>query len=113
MTAMPHVKPFEVTPEMMKEIDSEVDKALHATNGLLTERGTTHGDFGENAYISQTLKHLFRECAGWDIMTVVEREAMDMIALKFSRILSGKPHERQHWEDVVGYAKLALDRCPG
>ena len=98
---------------MMKEIDTELDKAMRAPEALLTERGQTHGDFGENAYISQTLKHVFRACEGWENMTNVEREAMDMIALKFSRILSGKPHERQHWEDVVGYAKLALDRCPG
>ncbi len=36
---------------------------------------------------------------------------MDMIALKFSRILSGKSLEKQHWEDVVGYAKLAEKLC--
>jgi hypothetical protein len=30
-----------------------------------------------------------------------------MIALKLSRILSGKPDEQDHWDDIAGYARLA------
>jgi hypothetical protein len=78
---------------------------------LLTTRQSTHGDFAENALVSQMLKRCFRASTGWDRLTDVEREAMDMIALKFSRILSGKSMERQHWEDVVGYGKLVEDLC--
>ncbi len=78
---------------------------------LLVERGTTHGSFEDNAIISQSIKFYMRISGGWDKLTDVERESMDMIALKFSRILSGKSLERQHWEDVVGYAQLALDQC--
>lgn len=74
---------------------------------LLIERKQTHGHFGDNARISQALKRAFRAEPGWDLLTDTEREAMDMIALKFSRILSGKALELQHWEDVVGYARLA------
>lgn len=78
---------------------------------LLTARQTTHGSFEANADLSQALKIIFRSSNGWGKLTPVEREAMDMIALKFSRILSGKSMERQHWEDVVGYAKLVEERC--
>lgn len=74
---------------------------------ILTERNKTHGNFGDNARISQALKEVFRAQPGWARLTDTEREAMDMIALKFSRILSGKALEVQHWEDVVGYARLA------
>jgi len=74
---------------------------------LLVERNKTHGDFGDNARISQALKRTYRAEPGWELLTDTEREAMDMIALKFSRILSGKALELQHWEDVVGYARLA------
>ena len=52
-----------------------------------------------------------RASGGWELLTDVERESMDMIALKFSRILSGRSLELQHWEDVVGYAKLAEELC--
>ncbi len=52
-----------------------------------------------------------RGSPGWSKLTDVEREAMDMIALKFSRVLSGKSLEKQHWEDIVGYGQLALNLC--
>ena len=81
------------------------------TERLLEDRGTTHGSFENNARVSQYIKRAFRNESGWHSLTDVEREAMDMIALKFSRVLSGKSLEKQHWEDVVGYAQLALNQC--
>lgn len=78
---------------------------------LLEARQSTHGSFEQNALFSQDIKGLMRATKGWQKLTAVEREAMDMIALKFSRILSGKSLEKQHWEDVVGYANLALEQC--
>ena len=78
---------------------------------LLTERQTTHGNFKQNAELSQALKDNARFFGHWKKIDPVEQEAIDMIFLKFSRILSGKSLERQHWEDVVGYAKLALEQC--
>ena len=78
---------------------------------LLEQRQSTHGSFCDNAYISQNIKRAMRSADGWGTLTDIEHEAMDMIALKFSRILSGKSLEKQHWEDVVGYAKLALEQC--
>lgn len=94
-------EPFKVTDEMMNE----------ARDPLLTTRESTHGDFAENARVSQIIKEAYRSSPGWEKLTDIERESMDMIALKFSRVLSGKSMERQHWEDVVGYAKLVEERC--
>lgn len=94
-------EPFKVTDEMMSE----------ARDPLLTTRQSTHGDFAENARVSQIIKEAYRSSPGWEKLTDIERESMDMIALKFSRVLSGKSMERQHWEDVVGYAKLVEERC--
>ena len=78
---------------------------------LLETRQQTHGSFESNAMISQSLKSMLRASQGWQRLTDVECEVMDMICLKFSRILSGKSLEKQHWEDVVGYATLALEKC--
>jgi hypothetical protein len=78
---------------------------------LLEERQQTHGSFEDNALLSQSLKRAFRATGGWVHLADIERESMDMIALKFSRILSGRSLEKQHWEDVVGYAKLVLEKC--
>jgi hypothetical protein len=79
--------------------------------GLIAQRQNTHGEFGDNARVSQAIKRIFRGELGWEVLTDTERESMDMIALKFSRILSGKSLEKQHWEDVVGYGKLAERLC--
>jgi hypothetical protein len=88
-----------------------VTQSQPPTDPLLQTRQQTHGSFDENAHVAQQLKEAFREAPGWQRLDDVEREAMDMIAAKFSRILSGRSLERQHWEDVVGYARLILDRC--
>lgn len=85
---------------------------------LLQEREKTHGSFYANAEIAQQLKALFREHGyGQDNMQAdsrvkaVYREALDMIALKLSRILSGQANFKDHWDDIAGYAKLGSEAC--
>lgn len=77
---------------------------------LLQSREKTHGSFARNADIAQKLKGGFRE-NGYLTMKAVQREALDMIALKLSRILSGQADFRDHWDDIAGYAKLASEVC--
>ena len=95
---------------MLEKIDQEIGDQ-EPRLPLLSERQSTHGNFEDNAIISQALKNMFRSGPGWKSLTDIEREAIDMIALKFSRILSGKSMQKQHWEDVVGYAKLVEEKC--
>lgn len=80
---------------------------------LLQEREKTHGDFSLNAQISQALKSTFRAYAPLKDgdMVKVHREALDMIALKLSRILSGQANFRDHWRDLSGYSLLAMEAC--
>ena len=74
---------------------------------LTEERGTTHGSFSANARVSQELKAtIHRENSG---MTNVQREAIDMICMKLSRIASGHAHFADHWEDIQGYCQLVLN----
>jgi hypothetical protein len=39
-----------------------------------------------------------------------QREALDYIAGKLARILSGQPGYADHWDDIAGYAKLACHK---
>lgn len=71
-------------------------------------RNKIHGSFSENARVSQHIKDLMRSCAGYSKLTNVQREAVDMIALKLSRIISGKASVADHWVDIGGYADLAV-----
>ena len=77
---------------------------------LLEERQKTHGNFNRNATISQEIKEIYRK-AGVNGFKDVHREALDMIALKLSRILSGQANFKDHWRDLSGYALLAMEAC--
>jgi hypothetical protein len=77
---------------------------------LLVERNKTHGSFRLNATISQALKSAMYG-KGVRPDNDVFCEALDMIALKLSRILSGQADYKDHWDDIAGYAKLASEAC--
>lgn len=81
-----------------------------STKKLLKERGKTHGSFQNNAEISQELKDIIHTAIS-DLgeATPVQKEAIDMICLKLSRIASGQAHFKDHWDDIAGYATLAAD----
>lgn len=75
----------------------------------LKERGTTHGDFTDNARVSQQLKAIIFQ-NGEMSLSPVQCEALDMICHKLARIVCGNPNHKDHWHDIAGYAKLVEDR---
>jgi Domain of unknown function (DUF6378) len=77
---------------------------------LLVEREKTHGDFKITADTSQQIKELLsRRCISR--LPPVQREALDMIAVKIARILSGDPNCEDHWVDLANYARLGQEAC--
>ena len=72
---------------------------------ILNEREQTHGDFAKVARVALTLKDTFR---GGRHMSVVQIEALDLIATKLARIVCGDPNVIDHWEDIAGYAILVV-----
>jgi hypothetical protein len=95
---------------VIQEMHAAGDTMSH-TDALLQNRQTTHGSFVDNARIGQALRELFRRRDTWSAMPVEHREALDMIACKLSRILSGQSMEPDHWMDLSGYSTLALRVC--
>lgn len=80
---------------------------------ILNERQGSHGDFTDNAAIMQALKEVIRQGINWaDRLTPVQREALEMIAHKIGRILTGNPNVHDHWDDIAGYATLVSQRIP-
>lgn len=77
---------------------------------ILEQRGTTHGDFSDNARFSQQLKFIVEMSPNWDNMSDVQREALHMILHKISRICAGNPDFIDAWRDISGYATLVSDR---
>lgn len=76
-------------------------------NETLQKRGKTHGKFEDNAWLAQKFKELFRGSSNWHDLSSVQRESLDLLALKLSRILSGDPNYSDNWHDAQGYLKLA------
>ena len=73
---------------------------------VLKERKSTHGDFRVQFKIAQELKSVFYTHLERPL-TPVQRESIDMILTKLSRICSGNSDHADHWDDIAGYAKLA------
>lgn len=92
----------------LKEIQiTELDEI----SAILAKRCNQHGDFTDNANITQDLKRRMRnETQAWILLTDVQKEALEMIVHKIGRILAGNPNHKDHWHDIAGYAKLVADR---
>jgi len=71
-----------------------------------TTKEKTHGNYRDTASISQGLKAVMASGKNWDNLNNSQREALEMISVKVSRILSGDANFRNHWDDIEGYAEL-------
>ena len=78
---------------------------------LLNDRQKTHGDYYNVASTAQALKDEMRRGKNWKILDDMQRETLEMVATKIGRILSGNPHEVDHWKDGAGYFQLIVNAC--
>ena len=76
----------------------------------LAAREKTHGKFTEHAELSQLLQDTLRSHAGWDALEADQKESLQMIMHKISRIMNGNPNFHDAWHDITGYSKLVADR---
>ena len=67
------------------------------------ERESEYGNFRDNAYVAQELKTLSRNPE----FSRVQREALDQILSKVSRLVCGNPNHLDSWLDIANYATLA------
>jgi hypothetical protein len=76
---------------------------------LLHDRGLVHGKWEENARLSWYFQLVLMSGANWKELSNSQRVALQMIVHKIGRILSGDMNYRDHWDDIIGYAKLGLE----
>jgi hypothetical protein len=77
---------------------------------ILEDRGASYGDYTQQAICAQTLKRIVHGAPTRADMGLVQRESLDLICTKMSRILTGDPHHLDSWVDIAGYAQLVVDR---
>lgn len=84
-------------------------------NTTLDERGNQYGSFMEGANIAIRLKGIMHNAIARNDAHLFPDQilALDMIAVKLSRIVNGNAAHRDSWLDIAGYAKLVADRLGG
>lgn len=91
----------------LKQLDGTI--WIHTGQQVIEERETAHGDYHLQATFAQALKQEFHQHEGWKKLNYEQRESLDMIAVKISRILNGNPNDADHWRDIAGYATLTTN----
>lgn len=80
---------------------------------LLNAREKLYGDFGQMARVIQGLKSVYHSSPNWNALTAVQREVLEMDALKTVRILWGDPTHVDNWVDKAGYSTLGAEEFAG
>lgn len=95
------------TPKPEPEV-SGVDKVLDT-------RADQYGSFMQGADIAVRIKGIMHNAIARKDMHLYPDQllALDMIAVKISRIVNGNASHRDSWLDIAGYAKLVADRLGG
>lgn len=83
---------------------------LKGIESTLAERGSRYGDFTDHARLCQSIKRVMASEPGWQRLTDVQKQSLEVIADKQARILTGDPNYADNWHDIQGYAKLVEDR---
>ena len=73
---------------------------------LIQTRKATHGDWNQQAVTADNLIASMQDASGWKSLHPTQRQALNLIATKMSRICCGNPDEPDHWDDIAGYALL-------
>lgn len=98
------------TPHINVQTENSGRKKPTTTEEILAERGNTHGDFTDNSDVSQYLKEIVRRGKYWDRLSLVEKEAIEMICHKIGRWVSAPNFHVDNPVDIAGYATLCVER---
>lgn len=102
--------------EDLKPAQAAINAAPKTPKEITDERGKTHGDFRDHARITQALKRVVnteivaRINRGQSDLTDRQEEFLDMLMHKVGRIIAGNADFADHYDDIAGYAYIAIDR---
>ena len=78
----------------------------------IAEREKTHGPWSSQSETAQQLKAVMRQSRNWPDLSASQAEALEMVAVKISRILNGDPNHLDSWHDLKGYGHLGKSMIP-
>lgn len=91
------------------EDETGVESDKTDVNQILGERGNRYGTFESNAKTCQLLKNVLHSQDGWYRLSYVQREAVEMMMHKISRLVNGDAAYLDTVVDIAGYNQLMLE----
>lgn len=84
---------------------------MSTISDIIQEREPVHGEYATTSAAAQALKSTIRQVGDFNVnLTSQQRESLEMIATKIARIISGDSNHVDHWQDIIGYATLAMPK---
>lgn len=86
-----------------------------SVDAILDDRGSRYGNYLDQATITNDLLRVIDGNLRKRGKTLQpdQADAMNMIAVKISRIINGDPDYADNWKDIAGYATLVAERLEG
>jgi hypothetical protein len=76
----------------------------------LNARKAQYGDFTDHARVAQAIKKAMKDSPNWERLPDFAKEALEMTAHKYGRMLCGNWQYTDNLIDILGYNRLCLDR---
>jgi hypothetical protein len=108
----PNVSRPIVNPEITmwpEETNVTIEPDETNVDQILGERGNRYGTFESNAKTCQLLKNVLHSQEGWYRLSYVQREAVEMMMHKISRLVNGDATYLDTVVDIAGYNQLMLE----
>ena len=109
------VEEAEVETTVEEKIEPKHEPEVSVVDKVLDARADQYGSFMQGADIAVRIKGIMHNAIARKDMHLYPDQllALDMIAVKISRIVNGNASHRDSWLDIAGYAKLVADRLGG
>lgn len=98
-----------LSDEELDRMIAEKGVSMDPVNHVIDAREASHGPYREQAMFAQLLKGMLRRHKNWEKLPGEQRESLEMVMLKVSRIMSGTGNEPDHWIDMSGYSMLIFN----
>jgi hypothetical protein len=105
----------DVIEQVEERVEPKPEPEVIGVDKVLDARADQYGSFMQGADIAVRIKGIMHNAIARKDMHLYPDQllALDMIAVKISRIVNGNASHRDSWLDIAGYAKLVADRLGG
>lgn len=82
---------------------------MMSVEDLIRARDNSHGNYKDNSELFMSFVDALQDSPNFRELPSTRRKALILIASKMSRIVAGDHSFSDHWDDIIGYAKLGAN----